>query len=401
MIYRIFNPSVDDLEKAYLSGAESSGTTSHVVTNNDSFAANDRVLIGEPGTETAEIVTVASVSGGDTIVTGATVFSHEANTPIYRLRFDQAKIYLSTDSGDNYSVLATVDLQYDNANGFTDYDDTTGVATNYYKNTLYHSVSTNESAYSDVIHGSGYLRSQVGGIIDEVLGEVGDPTEQFVSRTEMLGYFNDVSDDLTTYAAKPFDFLRTRTTLTRTAGTNYVDFPTDSNGNQTMWKFDRMDYNYTDSTTSPVTNITYTLPVVETEYFRNKHQDNTIDSTTEDDRILEISLDTALNRFRFHPPALTTASNAFYLYYWKYFDVIDSEGDQIETPTPKIYKLYLKAMYYRKRAASEPNYNQAADRYMADYGVERSRLTSHNRKDRGTPRSFKISDSTFRSYRNR
>lgn len=399
MIYRVFNPETDDLEKTYLSAAVSAGGTTLAVVNNDRFAANDRILIGEMGGEKSEVVTCSGTTGGASLTVGTTVFPHDANTPVYILRFDQAKIYRSTDSGSNYSLLTTVDLDVDNDGLFTDYDDTTGTAAYYYKNTLYHSVSTLESAFSDAIQGSGYRREQIGYIIGEFLREVGDQAEQFVSRSELIGYANDVNDDLTTYAAKPFDFLHARTTLTRTADTNYVDFPTDSYGRQTMWKFDRMDHNFVDSDTNPATDKTYTLKVVDPEYFQNKYQNNTIDSTTEDDETAVLALDTSVNRFRFYPPAATTQAAAFYLYYWKFFDVIDSEGDSVETPTPKIYKLYWKAMYYRKRAASEPNYNQAADRYMSDYTVERGRYISHNRKDIGTPRGFRPSDSTFRTYR--
>lgn len=399
MIYRVLNPETDNLEKTYLTSAISTGATSLAVVNNEGFANNQRLLIGELGGEKTEIVTCSGTSGDTSLTIGATNFSHDANTPIYILRFDQAKIYRSTNGGSTYSLLATVDLDVDNANLATDYDDTTGLTSYYYKNTLYHSISTVESDYSDPIKGEGYLRNQTGYIIDEVLQEVGDQAEQFVSRSELLGYFNDVNDDLQTYAAKPFDFLHTRTTLTRTASTNYVDFPTDSNGNPTMWKFDRMDHNYVDTSTDPDTDKTYTLKIVDAEYFRNRYQDNTIDSTTEDDETSVMALDTSVNRFRFYPPASTTQAGAFYLHYWKFFNRIDSEGDEIETPTPRIYKLYLKAMYYRKRSASEPQYNQMADRLFADYGLERSRMTSHNRKDVGTPRGFRPTDSTFRRYR--
>ncbi len=399
MIYRVFNPETDDLEKTYLTAAVSAGVTSLAVVNNDRFASNQRILVGEMGGEKSEVVTCSGVSGDTTLAVGTTAFSHDGNAPVHVLRFDQAKIYRSTDGGSTYSLLTTVDLDVDNAGLFTDYDDTTGLSTYYYKNTLYHSVSTLESAFSDPIKGSGYTRKQVGYIIDEVLQEVGDQAEQFVSRSELLGYFNDVNDDLQTYAARPFDFLHTRTTLTRTAGTNYVDFPTDSNGDQTMWKFNRMDHNLLDTSTDPDTDKTYTLKVVDPEYFRNKYQDNTISSSTEDDKTAVMTLDTAVNRFRFYPPAKTTQAGAFYLYFWKLFDRIDSEGDEIETLSPRIYKLYLKAMYYKKRAANEPNYNQMGDRLMADYGVERSRYTSHNRKDVGTPRGFRPTDRTFRTYR--
>ena len=399
MVITSFNQSTDELEKSYLSSAESAGTTSHTIKNNDRFATNQRVLIGEMGQEKSEVVTVSSVSGDTTIVTGATQFAHEADTPIYILQFDQVKFYRSATEDGSYSVIATVDLDVDNAKLTTSYDDTSGTSTNFYKIALYHSISAVESQLTDPIPAPGYRRRQVGYIIDEILQEVSDPIEQFITRTELIGYFNDVNDDLLTYASRPFDFLHTRTTLTRTANTAHIDFPTDANGDQTMWKFDRLDYNYTDTTTDPDTDRTYTLPVVVPEYFRNRYSDNTIDSTTVSDVLGVITLDTAVNRFRFNPPAETTAGGVFYLYYWKYFTRLDSEGDEIETPTPKVYKLYSKAMYYRKRAATEASYHQMADRLMADYTTERSRYTMHNRKDKGSPRRFTLENTTTKSFR--
>jgi hypothetical protein len=401
MILTLFNPETDDLEKSYLSNSYSAGTTSIEVKNNDSYAASDRIMIGEMGQEKTEIVTVSSVNGnGTTMVIGATVFSHEADTPVYRLRFDQVKFYRSTDGGTNYTLLATVDMDVDNANLTTIYDDTTGTTAYYYKMTVYHSVSTLESAYTDVIQGSGWRRGQVGNVIDEILQEVGDQNETNISRTELLGYFNDVNDDLLTSVSKPYDFLHSRTTLTRTANTNYINFPTDSNGDQTMWKFDRMDYNYTDTSTDPDTDYTVTIPVMDPELFRNTYTDNTISTTTVTDAVpVAMTLDTSVNRFRFSAPFETTTSNVFYLHYWKYFDTINSEGDEVETPTPKIYKLYSKAMYYRKQATSENSFNAIADRYEAQYMQEKSKYKMVDRKDKGTPRGFRPANSTFREYR--
>ncbi len=399
MILTLLNPETDDLEKSNLANPYSTGATTIEVKNNDRFAANDRIMIGEMGHEKTEIVTVSSVSAaGKTMVIGATEFDHSANDPVYKLRFDQGKFYRSTDGGTNYTLLATVDLDVDNANLSTLYDDTTGLVSYYYKMTVFHSVSAVESAYSDPISGSGWRREQVGNIIDEVLTEVSDKNEIHVSRQELLGYFNDVNDDLQTNTSRPYDFLHARANLTRTADTNYIDFPTDSNGRQTMWKFDYMDYNFVDSDTS--TDITSTIETIPEPEFRNIYQDNTIDSTTVSDaKPVAMTLDTSVNRFRFSHPFETTSATAFYLHYWKNFDVIDSEGDIIETPTPKIYKLYLKGIYYRKRAIAEQSYQATADRYFADYLVEKNKYTMHNRKDAGSPRGFRPRSSTVARYR--
>lgn len=402
MLIPVFNPETTDLEKSYLANPYSQGVSAIAVKNANRFAANDRILIGDQGLENAEIVTVTSIGSDNQTVnlTTATKYAHSADESVYKLRFDQIKFYRSTDGGNNYTILSTQDIDVDNEDLQTFYDDTAGLATYYYKFTFYHSVSTVESAYSDVIKGSGWRRRQVGYIIDQVLQEVGDQQEMHVTRSEMLGYFNDVNDDLISLVSRPFDFLHTRSALTRTAGRAYIDFPVDANGDDSMWKFDYMDYNYTDPATSPATNETKTIPVISHEEFRNKYPDNTISTTTESDKQpTNMCLDTSVNRFRFSHPALTTLANVFYLHFWKFFDVIDSEGDVIETPSPRVYKLYLKSMFWDKRAAIDMKLQPKADKYMGMYLAERAKYKGIDKKDSGTPRGFRPRTSPYKDYR--
>lgn len=401
MRINVVNPEITDWEKSYLANSYSVGATSIVIKNANRVAANTRVMIGEMGGETAEIVTVSNVAADNvTLTIGTTLYPHSADEPVTVMVFDQVRFYRSTDGGTNYSLLTTQDLDVDNFDLQTIYDDTTGIASYYYKFTFYNSISTLESGDSDVIKGTGWRRRQAGYIIDQFLQEVSDPSEQHVTRGEVLGWFGDVNDDLTTNVAKPYGFLHARTTLTRTANRNYIDFPTDSNGDQTMWKFDRMDYDFDDTTTDPDTDNTSTITVIPATEFRNKYSDNTISSTTvSDEKPAAMTLDTSVNRFRFSHPAETTAANVFYLHYWGFFNVIDSEGDVIQTPTGKIYKLYFKHMYYQKRAVTEDSYQKVADRWLSLYEVEKGKYKTIDRKDAGTPRNFRPASRTVKSYR--
>lgn len=389
MIITAFNPTTDQLEKTYLSNATSAGVTVLTVKNADRFIANDRIQIGETGREKTEIVTVVSVTS-TTITIGATTFSHDATDPIYRLRYDQVKFYRST-SGSNgtYSLLSTVALDVDNAELITVYDDVVGLSTYYYEISYYHSISTLESSKSDPVPGQGYARKTVGFLVDEFLREVSDTTEILTDRTEIIGWLNECSELIHANASRPYDFLHSRTTLSRTANRNYIDFPVDSNGNQIMWKFDRMDYNFTDSTVSPAVDRTYALRVIGADEFRERFQDNTISALTVSDETQLMAIDTAVDRFRFNPPFATTAGGVFYLYYWKFFTVLDSEGDVLETPTMRPYKLYLLYKFYQKRAVKDALQQSIADHWLGAYNQEINKLDKANRKDMGSPRSFK------------
>ena len=313
MKINVLNPDVSNYEKSYLTNPYSIGATSISVNNANRFAVNDRIMLGEMGTETAEIVTVSAVGADNTTLTiGATLYAHSADEPVTVMTFDQVRFYRSTDGGVNYSIITTQALDVDNASLQTIYDDTTGATSYYYKFTFYHSVSTLESADSDVIKGTGWRRRQAGYIINEFLQEVGDQAEQHIDRSEVIGWFGDVHDDLITNVSKPYSFLYTRTTLTRTLNRNYIDYPTDSNGDETMWKFDRMDYNLLDTTTDPDTDDTDTIDVMPIKEFRNAYPDNTVSSATvSDDKPAFMALDESVNRFRFSHPAETIRPTCF------------------------------------------------------------------------------------------
>lgn len=400
MLIPVFNPETDDLEKSYLTDPYSVGVMAIKVKNSDRFSTSTRIQIGESGLENTEVVTLSAVgSDKQSLTIGTTLFAHTADDPVYILRFDQVEFYRSTDSGNTYSSISTQALDVDNADLQTFYDDSTGLSSYYYKFRFSNSLTGLVSEYSDVIKGSGWDRNQVGYLIDSILREVGDPQEQHLSRTELIGYFNDVNDELTSQVSRPYEFLHTRAAFTRTAAQAYLDYPTDSSGNLTMWKFDHMDYNFTDSTTTPATDDTSEIVVMPLREFRNNYTDNTIDSTTEsDNKPHRMALDEAMNRFRFSHPAKTTQANVFYLYYWKFFTALDSEADVVETPTSLIYKLYCKAQYWDKRALADSKLAPKGDRYYQRYLSEKLRYKALDRRDKGTPRQFRPRNTTFDKF---
>lgn len=402
MIITAFNPLTDGLEKTFLSQSYPISVTSVEVKNNQRLNSNDRLLLGEMGLSQTEIITAgAPNANGTTLAIGSTLFSHPANTPIYQLQFDQVKFYRSTTGATGtYTVIATVNLDVTSSDLQTTYNDNSAQTGYYYKVSMFNSVSLVESALSDPIPATeGWTTNQVGYTIDQIYREISDPDEQFLGRDELFGYLNDVNQDLQLQASRPYRFLYSRDVLGRTANTDSFAYPTDSSGNQLMWKFDRMDYNFVDNTQNPAINQTYTVEIVPITYYRNRHRDNTIDSTTVNDTIQEMALEDSQQQFVFFPPSQTTSSAVFYLYYWKYFDRITTEGQTFETYSPHIYKLYVLEKFYRKRSIAEPAYLQLADRYGADYTTEKARYKSHDRIDQGTPRRFTSENWVTKSFR--
>src|SRR5205823_11725638 len=71
------------LEHAQLNADASAGSSvALTVLNNDSIVANDYIVIGQEGSETAELQQVSSVTGSTTVTVGTLKFSHKQNEPI-------------------------------------------------------------------------------------------------------------------------------------------------------------------------------------------------------------------------------------------------------------------------------------------------------------------------------
>lgn len=404
MLITGYNPPTEDLEKTFLAQSYALGQATIEVKNNQQFANNMRILIGEQGFAQTEVVTCGTPSAnGTTLPIGSTLYSHPANSPVYALQFDQMKVYRSTNgSGGTYTLMpgTPVNIDFTSEGLVTNFDDLTAVAGYYYEVSFYNSVSGVESALSDPIPGIvGFARNQVGYIIDKILRDLNDPTEENITRDEILGYMNEVNDDVLLNVVRPYNFLYTRQAFSRVAGANTLAYPLDSSGANAMWKFDRMDYNFVDNTTSPVTNNTYTVEVVGLAYFRNRHVTNQNDVTTQNDMVQELALNEATQSFNYYPYSATSSSAVWYLYYWQKLVDLTTEGQVIQLPTPRIYVQYVKYSYYMKRSVTEPTYLQMANSYQQQYVLERSRLKGHDRRDQGTPRRFEGEGWVRKSFR--
>jgi hypothetical protein len=121
-------------------------------------------------------------------------------------------------------------------------------------------------------------------------------------------------------------------------------------------------------------------------------------STNQDDYVRMITLNEAEQQFDYYPASLTSSTAVWYLYYYSFFTQLTSEGNTIQTPTPRIYKLYAKAMYYLKRSVSEPAYLQQSTVHMNNYNVEKARYKGQDRRSVGKARRFVGQSRTNKSY---
>lgn len=371
------NPLTDRLEKSYLSSAYSAGVTTIDVRNNDRFAVGKKLMIGEMGHERTEIVTVATVNANGTTVTlsAATQFPHDADAPVYVLKYDKVRYYRSTLGIDGaYNQLAEVNMDVDNDTLQTMYDDLAGLASYYYKVSFYSTADSTETDLSDPIAGSGYPAGTAGALVNEFFDEVGDTQQQNMTVSEVLNLMNEVNNDLTSQSRRPYRFLKTSSVLSTIAGVSRIPIPAN------LLKFDRLVF--TDKWNQR-TDAYRRISMDEMEYI------NFDNAFWPSDDLLYVAIDESSNELVLFPTPSTTSLNSIKLFYWKNFTQITSLASKVETPNSRIYKMFIMARYYRKRAIKEPNYLNLSDRFMSDYNTEIVKLQRMNRLDMGTPMSLK------------
>lgn len=386
----INNPSTNNLELSYLTAIIQPGVTSILVRNNDKFLANRKIMIGFPGYERTEVVTIgSSVTAGQSLTVSTTVFAHDADDPVFALKYDQMKIYRSTNGIDgSYSLLSTVNIDVDNSSLITVYDDTSGLTSYFYEASFYDSITPVESDRTDPIAGSGYPIDSVGRLINDFFEGVHDITQQNMSVSEAIATLNEVNSDLITQSRRPYRFLRTKQLLDTEADNNRIDVPIN------FWKLDRIKYNYIDGIEDR-TDLYRVITEQEMEYI---DYNNLADRS---DGLVYLSYDDTDNQIVLFPTPLSDQTGKITLYYYKTFDEIATMGQTFETPNNRIYKMYLFARYYRNRSTKEPSFIGLSDRYINDYTSEIVKLQRANRIDVGTPTGMLPDTRTSKGLRRR
>ena len=166
-----------------------SGTTQSI----DDFTTNQCLLLGTPGNDSSEIVhTDPSIAPTGNTVTFAAVTTqtHQSNSYVYVLDFDQVEFSYSATLTGAKTVLATVPVAPDSLETYyNDVTQTTGFYFARFKNSL----STTFSQYSDACPvGISYGNTSVRYIIDSVLGQIGKKTSSLFSDEFFITEINNL-----------------------------------------------------------------------------------------------------------------------------------------------------------------------------------------------------------------
>ena len=386
MKLRSKNILTQGLEKSYLTIPMVAGAVSITVSNNDRFVTAQKIMIGEMGNERTETVTLSgTITPGAAMTIGATLYAHDADTPVYVLKYDKVRFYRSTTgSAGAYSQLAEVVVDVDNSSLETVYDDIAGLTSYFYKVSFYGTYDSTETDLSDPIPGIGYGRKTVGFLLNEFFEEVSDTTQQHMSVQGAIALINEVNDDVISQSRRPYRILKTSQLLDVVANSKRVALPTN------LVKFDRMQY------INAIDQRTDTYRRISMQEYEMLDFDNTLASN---DKLIYITIDETTNELCLWPAPLTSATGAINVYYWKEFTEVTSMADVLITPTPRIYKMFLLGRYYLKRAVTEPQYMSVSRSFMGDYNTEIVKLQRMNKLDMGTPMNMKPDSGHSRGLR--
>lgn len=157
MIIKVSNLLTETAPLTFMSVAKDSGVSTINVKNVSQFTASWAVQIGQTGLERSEVklLGTATPSGTSLVLTANTDFEHPADTPVYAIKYDQVVFTRSTSGTSGVATpIGTVTTQADS--NFTQFDDTTGLATYAYKAYFQNSVTAEKSSESDWLTSSGF-----------------------------------------------------------------------------------------------------------------------------------------------------------------------------------------------------------------------------------------------------
>ena len=141
------NPDLGGEARSVLDAAPAAGATSITVENNEGFANNDYLIIGNAGTDLAEVQRVnAGVSGNTALTVTATKFAHVIDEPVQKVRYNQARFYRAPSETGAAVLLATINLDFTAADQYTAFNDEQSISSDWFQTSWYNSQTSTETA---------------------------------------------------------------------------------------------------------------------------------------------------------------------------------------------------------------------------------------------------------------
>lgn len=175
-------PEIFDNEKSFFDADAAVGATT-LTASGTNFAANQYIVLGQPGSEKTEIVLVSGVTA-TTISVSATVFPHNRGDLIQFIPYNQIVPERSTDSGSTFSALSAIGIRADAPETYL--QRTADSSTDVYRFRFYNSTSTLYGGYSSSGTASGFADNSVYSIFNRALDDIGEKWSDLITREFMI-----------------------------------------------------------------------------------------------------------------------------------------------------------------------------------------------------------------------
>ena len=175
---------------SFLADNYSSGVTDITVDNISGFSDADYLLIGNFGSETAEIVQINGNPSGSTItLVSATKFAHAESTKITIISYNQVKFYHTTTATfSDTNLLSTIDIQADNL--YTIYTDSVNSSGfGWFK--FYNSATTAVSQNSNAIPYADFDKNSTKKILDGFYSLLNNKERKIITSEDSLRWLNE------------------------------------------------------------------------------------------------------------------------------------------------------------------------------------------------------------------
>lgn len=311
---------LDNQETSSLSDKVYAADTSIVVINATNFSANDFILIGVLGSETAELRKISSISSNTIVLTTALSFDHPQDSTITLLDYDQIIFYHSaTTTGVLTALAAAQTIVPDDV--YNSYNDTSNiVGYGWFK--FQNSVTSAASSLSNAVPYAGWPDNSVKIMLDTFYTQITNRERKLIKDADVYRWLNEaytIARNRLNLGNREYT-VPTPTTLSIVSGTAEYTLP---------------DYF---SKVRTVTNASGE-EIFEIPYDQSPMYNNT---PVTPGATLAVVYYTRGNNIGFSPSP--TASATYYLYYQRTAPVLSSYIDYIELPNGNHYFLldYLK-----------------------------------------------------------
>jgi hypothetical protein len=344
---RIENPL---LQNTYISDVAVDYTSGVALTarSNNSFAANDLAVFGNPGEELTELKKIDSLSGNTGFVLPSTLkFSHNKGTPIYKTLWDFVSIEGRSSSAGVFAELTQSAIQWDSKTNRTIYFHSAGTDNWEYRFRFYNSVTGLYSEYSPTLSGLGFVQNQMGYIIRDARMIAGDEDGEIISTPEALRILTRAKNIIRAHNPRYWfwkvDGYNSSKSIAAIAGSNVYDFSTITD----LGVIDVIDYAYVQDT-----NINkYSLKRKSDAEF--KEYTHFLNRPSLDwprfYRLLPPDANSTKGYFEIEQKILTTGVGTFYIDYYKEETNYNSVDDTTAVIMPEILEDYLISKIYARK----------------------------------------------------